>query len=671
MKKTIILSLAAIALLSSLHTTAQTTTVFGIKKDNGFLQNKVKHELGPDDTLEFQNLRYYLVRGDSLRQGFLYSSTDTFLLSDPGIGVYRPNYLRNNDFSDDESQYCWSRSKLSAHFVVFWEKGFSLQPTQAPSPYTFDPDELLQRAEKVYQVYTTQLGFSQPGNSKTLDSYKIIMLVHYTDTWRATGSGVDNKAGTLDVNPAAAVSVVTTAHEIGHTFQYIAGCDFGTDHAWRYGFGPNGSGGCAWWESCAQWQAFKVYPEQQFTTTWTAPWRYAHLNLLHEEWRYYNFFVQDYWCQLYGADFIGRMWKESVYPEDPVDTYKRLNNLSQADFCRDMYDYATHAITWDIDALRERGRRYTDRFETSFHNAGDGWWQVDSACCPQNYGFNVIRLRIPEPGTEVRASFKGIAGTSGYRSYQTDKAGWCYGFVAMTADGTRIYADMVNDSEGQANMQIPESTTNLWFVVSGAPKEHFHHPWDMPTNEAGNDVHSDASLANDEQWPYQVRFENTNLPGEYYFSADYSRSDIELRDTVTLKKTGATGTNISATIQLPTDRIFNALGLPTELYGKLAPNNEPDALRLRALNSDGTESNSRLINTQYYWGFNASGDVVSGTIASTAYVLTLNFASDRITINGVRTRITTGTTYNVALVLVYTVGEKEYRATIKITLQVT
>lgn len=663
--------LAFLCLLSTLTIQAQ-HTIYGVKRSGAFVQNKQKFELNEGDALEFQNMRYYTVDKEGARQGYLYTTADTFYVEDPGIGVYRPNYLRNNNFDDEKSQYCWSRSKQSDHFVVFWEPEFGSDPTQAPEPYTFNPDDLLERAEKAFVVYTTQLGFSKLGNSKTLDSNKIIMLVHYTDVWRATGSGVDNRVGTLDVNPAAANTTITTAHEIGHTFQYIVGCDEGTQHGWRYGFGPNASGGCGWWESCAQWQAFKVYPEQQFTSTWANPWKYAHLNLLHEEWRYYNFFVQDYWCELHGADFIGRLWKESTYPEDPVETYQRMNNASQADFCRDMYNYATRAITWDIEALRTAGRRYTDRFETSLHNAGDGWWQVDSAQCPQNYGFNVIRLRVPAAGTVVKASFKGIAGAKGYRAYQVDKAGWRYGFVALQSDGTRVYGDMYADAEGTAEMTIPAETTNLWFVVSGAPTEHFRHAWEMGTDEFGNDVHTPATLSNDEQWPYQVRFTGTNLPGQYYYPADYPRTDIIIDEAVTLKKTGATGTNVSSVVNLPMEQIYDALGLSTELVGQLTPGaNEPANLRLRALNADGNESDSRLLSSQYYWGFNASGDVVEGTVASTNYLLTLNYAKGKVIVNGYRSRISVGTTYQAALEFIFiNTDGKAYTATIHFRVKV-
>ena len=485
-------------------------TIYGIRMNDGFLQYKTPYTLNDHDSIRFEELRFYILRADGTQEQSNYARADEFYFRDPGIYLYRPNYLRNNDFSNEESNYCFARSQQSEHFVVFWERGFGSDPTQAPSPYTFDPADLLARAERVYDVYTGQLGFGNPETSTTLSTYKIILLVHYQTEWRATGSGVDNKAGTLDVNPDAANSIITTAHEIGHTFQYIVSCDLGTDHGWRYGFGPNASGGCAWWESCAQWQAFKVYPSRQFTDSWASfIYRYSHLNLLHEEMRYYNFYVQDYWCQLHGEDFIGRLWRESVKPEDPVETYQRITGTSQEDFCRDMYDYACRAITWDIDALREAGRQRTNQFTTSLHSGGGGFWEVDSANCPQNYGFNVIRLRVPVAGTTVQAQFQGEAGADGFRAINIDKAGWRYGFVALLSDGTRIYDEMHAEVEGTATFTIPENTSNLWFVILGAPTEHWRHPWDMGIDASGADQHTAASLANDEQWPYRVKFTGT------------------------------------------------------------------------------------------------------------------------------------------------------------------
>ena len=69
--------------------------------------------------------------------------------------------------------------------------------------------------------------------------------------------------------------------------------------------------------------------------------KFHHLNLLHEDWRYQNCFIQDYWCMKHGSDFIGRLWRESKKPEDPVEAYKRLNKLDQAAFCDEQMEGST------------------------------------------------------------------------------------------------------------------------------------------------------------------------------------------------------------------------------------------------------------------------------------------------------------------------------------------
>ena len=227
------------------------------------------------------------------------------------------------------------------------------------------------------------------------------------------------------------------------------------------------------------------------------------MNLLHEQIRYYNFYVQDYWCQLHGQDFIGRLWQESTRPEDPVEAYQRLNNQTQADFCRDMYDYACRAITWDIDGIRERGRGLSDMFTTRLHDVGDGWLEIDSAYCPQNYGFNVIRLNLPEAGTTVKADFLGEAGAPGYRAYNVDKAGWRYGFVALTTDNQRVYGPMFAAPEGTATFSLLENSARLWFVVSGAPTTYWTRDWLSWSEE---------STA--EQWPYRFKLYQTNVYGK-------------------------------------------------------------------------------------------------------------------------------------------------------------
>jgi len=105
-------------------------------------------------------------------------------------------------------------------------------------------------------------------------------------------------------------------------------------------------------------------------------------------------------------------------------------------------------------------------------------------------------------------TFQGKAGASGFRSLNSDKAGWRYGFVALLKDGTRVYSEMAAakyangaNPSGSLNFTVPANCDKLWLIVTGAPQTYWAHVWD------DND-------ANDEQWPYQVQLANTNLLGE-------------------------------------------------------------------------------------------------------------------------------------------------------------
>ncbi|MFN8135519.1 MAG: DUF6055 domain-containing protein [Bacteroidales bacterium] len=118
--------------------------------------------------------------------------------------------------------------------------------------------------------------------------------------------------------------------------------------------------------------------------------------------------------------------------------------------------------------------------------------------CPQNYGYNGIKLIVPEAGTVVKLNFKGIAGAEGYRAIHIERAGWRYGFVAVKEDDSRVYGEVYSDSNGEAQFKVPENTRFLWLVVSGAPTEHWPH-----------DVDGDDK--NDEQWPYQIKLAGTSI----------------------------------------------------------------------------------------------------------------------------------------------------------------
>jgi hypothetical protein len=418
-----------------------------------------------------------------------------------GKQIYAPAWMMG-DVYNAANNWSIERSKQSKNWILFWEPGFGDNPGTIV-------DDCLALAEKSFNFYADSLKFIQKGSSKT-DTYKMIIRLRYTTEWEASGSGVDNTIGLLTLTSWALTSRggQTIAHEVGHCFQYQTHCDNNDLNGWMYGYAADASGSNGWWEQCAQWQAYKIFPTQQFTSEWfTGYLSNVNKNILTESYRYNNYFVQDYWCDLHGMDMIGRLWNKSIKPEDPVEAYKRLNVITQSKFNDEMWDCAAKFATWDIPALKLYGAStITARTQPKMNNVGSYVWRIDSTACLENYGHNIIRLNAPLTAKTVAANFEGLAGMNGFRKNYVSSAGWRYGFVALLKDGTRVYGNIksatMTDNAGKNSIgfDCPANCDKLWLVVSGAPIIHWRHAWD------DND-------ANDEQWPYQVKFNNTNLYG--------------------------------------------------------------------------------------------------------------------------------------------------------------
>ena len=322
--------------------------------------------------------------------------------------IYLTSSFSGMDMNSESSQYCWARSRQTENFVIFWEAGYGADPyTLTNASYKVNVDNVLSVAEKAFVLYADSLKFITRGKSKT-DLYKMIIRLRYTTDWEASGSGQDNMIGLLTLTASSAQAAgVTMAHEVGHCFQYQVHCDNNNDNGWMYGFGSSASGGNCWWEQCAQWQAFKLYPAEQFTNYRFSEYlNNAHRNILHEAPRYANYFIQDYWCFLHGMDFIGRLWNTSVKPEDPVETYKRITGITQAKFNDQIYDCAARFVTWDVPAIRSAGESViAARPLPKMTLTEDNYWLIDSANCVENYGYNAILLNTPSGATTIKAFF--------------------------------------------------------------------------------------------------------------------------------------------------------------------------------------------------------------------------------------------------------------------------
>lgn len=659
--------------------------------DDRFVANE-EIDLTNIDSISFEKTsmkryKYLEATGNVLKLSKSYRTDGVYVIGDGPRSLIKPGQYSSIDFTKETSKWCFQRSMESEHFICFWEKGLNLvNNTVSLAGHSINVKTMLNRAETVWKTYVEELGFLEPGKSTT-DTYKICMFIVNQEDWRADGSGESGtayyyegtskkskgvKVGLFHCNPwaAGAEGGHTMAHEVGHVFQYLVCADLGDSHGWGWGLGDNGWGGNCWWECCAQWQAFQVYPSTTFSN-----YRYneyvtsAYKNLLHEDFRYANYFIQNYWCELFGKEFIGKLWRESTWPEDPVETYLRINNHTIDDFNKMIFDYACRVITWDIDWLRDKGTAYQNSFSTTLNHVEgtDNTYIVDPDCTPQNYGFNIIQLKGFEPGKTVKVNFKGVAGAQGYRSINTDKAGWRYGFVAQSADGSRTYGDMQSAKEGTAELTLPAETEKAWLVVTGAPTEHWRHPWD-------------DNVDNDEQWPYQVTFEGCAAMGttrEYGdYPDDYARKDTTVVINAELARSSSSYSSVR--VQYDMDAISQALGVSTKQMQAVKCSATSKGVKgtidFVGVNSNGTKRYGTTTSTSSatcfgHW-FTTAGNTC-GYDGSAAIFAEMYPEKYGCYVGQYPGRLTTGKTYTIRQAYVYTHTDgQQYTATMEVRLKI-
>ena len=419
--------------------------------------------------------------------------------SDPGSTFYDP--LKSS------SLYFFGRSKQSKHFIIFWDKDYgSTSPDQAESPYHVDTDALLVWCEQIYDYYVNVLKFAHftSVEKSYLDSYKFQVFLWHQTEWAAYGSGpADNVTGCLWINPEAANSRATVAHEIGHSFQYQTACDLKLNNktsdiysvAFRYDQGQ----GSTFWEQTAQWQAYQMVPEETFTNyNFTEFCDNCHRHFAHEDMRYGSYFFHYYWVDKYGIDAVAKVWNTARRPKDSLQSYMAAYGIGQEEFNAQLYDYAARIATWDFEQIKVAGTDYAGAVSWKGADAGEGWWKVDPAKAPEATGFNLIRIQAA-PGQEVVMDFAGLPNEPGYnQSGDASVAGWTVGFVSLGEDrSTRIYSDPVTASAATGNAAaatwtVPAGAKYVWAVVACTPTTYITHLWD-------------DNNANDRHWPYKVK----------------------------------------------------------------------------------------------------------------------------------------------------------------------
>lgn len=601
---------------------------------------------------------------------------------------YKPAEFADMNMLRSDAKWSWFRSKQSEHFFVFWEAGFGSDPNSdtIPSNMRVDIDDLLEKAEQFYTTNVEKLGFADVGQGKSyLDKYKMEIYLLYQEEWLATGSGYDNTIGALWVNPSTCQPVGSTiAHEIGHSFQYQVYCDKlfqgGTDDlksGFRYGYeGSNGGNG--FWEQCAQWQSFQNYPEEMFTsynfTVWLAN---CHRHFEHEWMRYASYWLQTYWTAKHGIGTVADVWKQSASPEDAISTYMRLycgNNWNTMK--EELYDYASRMATFDIEGMREYSDGYTGRYSTNLYPITGGYYQVAYADCPETTGFNVIALNVPSSGEVVSADFVGlnpgsslaaddpgqymeseaVVGTvSKYNEGNEADKGWNYGFVALKSNGERVYSDRYDAESGSATFTVPAGTESLYFVVQAAPKQYKAHPWD-------------EKELNDEQWPYKVKFNNTDLLGSVEIDTGKEPADVTFTYDVSFPPTtdgDYTGTTVSIYSKGDMQALAQAFVMqPTILSSKImdaGSQPEEGKIAFAALKPDGTLDYNTMANGLGFW-YDKDGNTIVWGDNSRIFA---EFSKDNFefTIGQYPGKCSSGDKYTIKQALIYTKNNVQYKAT--------
>lgn len=699
-------------LLYGANSFAQKPDTLWYKYNDRFVSNEY-YDLSKTDSVEFKSTQMKLYYNPEL--SILSSVAKTypkgegvFMLSPVERQLAKSSTYSGNDFTKETSQFCFQRSVESEHFVIFWEKGMTKSSSGniTYDGYTCNVNTMLKQAENIWKCYVEDLGFLTPGKSTT-DKFKIEMYIVKNgwggagDSWRADGSGTDatyyEYSGTTKNSKATKVGVFhcttraatarnghTLAHEIGHTFQYLVGADSNFSHGMSYGLGQGNDN--EWWEDCANWQAYKVYPQYQYSDGeyYEQYLNKHHLNIHHEDIRYTSCYYQDYWCQLHGLTTVGKVWREANASkrEDPSQVYMRIFGLDEQTYGDEMYQAFAHLTSLDIEGIHSNSQakignepqrliQPSDAICTKYLEGDKNYWIVDPGYCPQNYGYNANPLKIPAAGTTVTASFKGLAGCEGYKKVNTQYAGWRYGLVAYAGDGTRVYSDVGSDKEGEVSIVVPEGCENMWFVVMGAPTKYWSHSWTSGTPAS-------AFSTNDEQWPYAVKFTGSDalgasrIYGEY--PADYVRKDTTVVLNANLAYSSTSYTSVR--VQLDMDAISQALGVSTKqmqaaVCGKKSTR---PYLRIAALNADGkTETNSKTISdTDVIFGnwFSTTGKV--GNYDGSAAIYTKIYHDKYgCYVGQYPGRLTKGKTYIVRHAVIYTdENGKEYKAIMEIHLKI-
>ncbi|MEU4422291.1 DUF6055 domain-containing protein [Actinoplanes sp. NPDC024001] len=359
------------------------------------------------------------------------------------------------------------RTRESNNFILLWGEKSGTNPAAAPAPYTFDPADILGQLENLYRFYVNDMKFTPEAG--LLAKHKIIVII--TNTWNrtelnawATGGSVDGQVGVINLAPGAALpGSWGVAHELAHVFQNYT-------FLGRSGYGFTDASAGTFWETSAEFMAMQALPTTAAgdLTRWL---RSENLYYSSSRHHYGNWMLLQYIKDRDGIGMFNRIWNEARNTEHPLEVYRRIAGITQAELNRRLGEYATRTVTYDFGNRSTLMPFINNVYGAGFLNAYNGGnveavnqslnhYRINARVAPSDYGFNKIKLVPSSDGSLVKLRLKGHA--------ETGASGWTFGLVAVR-NGTPRYSPLQTGTDGQIDFPLQAGEKEVWLVVTGTP----------------------------------------------------------------------------------------------------------------------------------------------------------------------------------------------------------
>ena len=228
--------------------------------------------------------------------------------------------------------------------------------------------------------------------------------------------------------------------------------------------------------------------------------------------------------------------------------------------------------------------------------------------------------------------------------------------MALLENAQRVYGTMNRESSVNVQFTIPAGCSKLWFVIMGAPSVYRPHAWD-------------EKESNDDQWPYMVKFTNTDLLGNVTINPGDTPKDLTLTYNVSFAAdaTNYSGTTVNLNSNGDISKVAQALVMqPSAISGALLnakATPQEGKIAFAAVESNGTLNYNTTANGYGFW-FDSTGNAISWGKDNDSHLYTEFVPSNiEFTIGQYPGKSKAGDKYTVKEAFVYTKNSKQYQVT--------